>query len=65
MCIALKEESPVLHDTYTGTQDVKCMNQSKVKTIKKELEHLNIAVLGVSELKQTTTYGNIFNHTIT
>lgn len=35
------------------TWNVTSMNQGKMKIIKEEMEHLNIAVLGVSELKWT------------
>ena len=36
---------------YTGTWDVRSMNQSKLEAVKQEMERLNIDILRISELK--------------
>ena len=36
---------------YTGTWNVRSMNQSKLDVVKKEMARVNIDILGISELK--------------
>ena len=38
---------------YTGTWDVRSMNQSKLEAVKQEMERVNVDILGISELKWT------------
>ena len=38
---------------YTGTWNVRSMNQGKYDVVKKEMARLNIDILGISELKCT------------
>ena len=37
----------------TGTWNVRSMNQGKLKLVKQEMPRVNIAILGISELKWT------------
>lgn len=43
----------VWHHTHNQTWNVRSMNQGRLEIVKQEMEYLNIAVLGVSELKWT------------
>ena len=38
---------------YTGTWDVRSMNQGKLEAVKPEMERVNVDILGISELKRT------------
>ena len=38
---------------FTGTWNVRSMNQGKLKVVKKEMARVNVDILGISELKRT------------
>ena len=38
---------------YTGTWNVRSMNQGKLKMVKQETARMNVDILGISELKWT------------
>ena len=40
---------------YTGTWNVRSMNQGKLKMVKQEVTRVNIDILGISELRWTGT----------
>lgn len=46
-----QKEIRMLHNTQNGNKKYKKHEQSKLKIVKKKIEHLHIAMLGINKLK--------------
>ena len=52
MCLVVKVNSDaVIKQYYTGTWNIRTMNQGKLDVVKQEMARSNANILGISELK--------------